>query len=102
MGGSFFKPEDLCIGNSYKLTEFVEDKEVSSGDYFLVSVMPSKKKDIQHWDFQQARVVKRMFFSYKHMLSLVILRGDALLCRVIAGKFIVLQERVRGIIPGWK
>jgi hypothetical protein len=44
MGGSFFKPEDLCIGNSYKLTEFVEDKEVSSGDYFLVSVMPSKKE----------------------------------------------------------
>jgi hypothetical protein len=44
MGGSFFEPQELCIGNSYKLTEFVEEKEVSSGGYFLISITPSKRE----------------------------------------------------------
>jgi hypothetical protein len=34
---SFYDPKDLVVGNLYRLTEFVEGKEVSSGDYFLVS-----------------------------------------------------------------
>lgn len=34
----FFRPENFCVGESYRLTEVIESREVSSGKYFLVQV----------------------------------------------------------------
>ncbi|TSC62315.1 MAG: hypothetical protein G01um101448_283 [Parcubacteria group bacterium Gr01-1014_48] len=35
---SFFRPEDLCVGERYRLTEVIEGREVSFGEYVLVYI----------------------------------------------------------------
>ena len=40
----FYEPKDFRIDELYKLTETVEGKEVSSGNYFLVSVDESPRE----------------------------------------------------------
>lgn len=44
---SFLYPKDLILNNLYKLTEFVENKEISTGRYYLVSIN-SQSRDFNY------------------------------------------------------
>ena len=50
-----YQKKDLCIGNRYKLAEFIEGNEVSSGNYFLVSFNDSGKEDYPILGFSKSK-----------------------------------------------
>ena len=59
---SFYEPEKLCIGKRYKLTETVENQEVSSGNYFLVSVESCRTENSPVLGFSKSHKSKAEVF----------------------------------------
>ena len=99
---SFCDVKDLQIGNLYKLAEIVENKEVSSGDYFLVLINKSREERFPILGFSKAKKNKNGtvdVFLKEDIHSLVVPHGGMFLGRIIAGKFIHPWGLPLGIIP---
>ncbi len=67
--------KDLCLGDLYKLTEFVEGQEVSTGDFFLVS-LENCSEEIPSMDYSSEEPKETVETIYYPVLGFTKIKTD--------------------------